>query len=235
MRMTAAALALGGLLLAGCGNTTPGTGSAQAGAGSRTIPSTTASDGSRCAYEEEGSSAGKDVGLPDATSDEKPASVTLGTNQGDIAITLDADAPCTTRSFAHLASSGYFDGSQCHRLTTAGIWVLQCGDPTATGRGGPGYTIPDENPTDLEPADGGGGAVVYPAGTVAMANAGPNTGGSQFFLVYQDSPLPPNYAVFGEVDDAGTGVVAKVASAGSTPEQDGKPNTEVTIQTAKVR
>ncbi|WP_156753764.1 peptidylprolyl isomerase [Actinokineospora pegani] len=232
MRLTAAALALGGLLLAGCGNSTSGTGSTDSQPPASTTAPAAAEPGT-CEYVAEGSSAGKDVGRPPATSDERPASVTLATNQGDVAITLAENAPCTTRSFAHLASSGYFDGTKCHRLTTAGIWVLQCGDPTATGQGGPGYAIPDENPTDLKPAERSG-SVVYPAGTVAMANAGPNTGGSQFFLVYQDSPLPPDYAVFGTMDDAGTGVVAKVAEAGSTPEQDGKPNTEVTITTATV-
>ena len=92
-----------------------------------------------------------------------------------------------------LAEQGYFDDTTCHRLTTQGIFVLQCGDPTATGGGGPGYSFEDE----LD------GAEKYPAGTIAMANAGPDTNGSQFFLVYEDTELPPSYTTFGTIDDAG--------------------------------
>ncbi|GAA3072492.1 hypothetical protein GCM10020000_66550 [Streptomyces olivoverticillatus] len=118
----------------------------------------------------------------------------LKTTCGSIDLKLDAAAaPHTVNSFDFLAKEGFLDHSKCSRLTTANIYVLQCGDPKGTGAGGPGYTIPDENLKD--PRLKGS---VYPAGTVAMANRfdeqsgqGRNSGGSQFFLVYQDSPLPP--------------------------------------------
>src|SRR2546430_242150 len=118
--------------------------------------------------------------------------MTTTTDLGAITVRLDpADAPCTVASFAYLAGRKFFDGTRCHRLVTSGIYVLQCGDPSGTGAGGPGYTYPDENLS--------GTRGTYPAGTVAMANAGPNTNGSQFFIVYQDSPLPPRYTPFGNV------------------------------------
>jgi peptidyl-prolyl cis-trans isomerase B (cyclophilin B) len=128
------------------------------------------------------------------------------TNCGTIIISLDGKkAPHTVNSFAFLSRKGYFNDTPCHRLTTAGIFVLQCGDPTGTGEGGPGYTIPDEN---LKGA-------TYPAGTVAMANTGqPHTGGSQFFFVYANTNLPPSYTPFGRVT-AGLDVLTRIARAGS--------------------
>lgn len=116
----------------------------------------------------------------------------LKTNAGPITFEMDAaKTPQTVNSFKSLADKGFFDKTKCHRLVTGGIFVLQCGDPEGTGTGGPGYTIPDENLDSLgKPNDQG--QVVYPAGTVAMANTGqPGSGGSQFFLVYKDSPLAP--------------------------------------------
>lgn len=129
--------------------------------------------------------------------------------------------PCTVASFASLAAQNYFDATECHRVTTAGIFVLQCGDPTATGKGGPGYTIPDE-------VDG---SETYPAGTVAMANTGaPDSGGSQFFLVYEDSQLSPNYTVFGSIDDAGLTVLREIGARGvAGGGTDGQPAETVTI------
>jgi len=107
--------------------------------------------------------------------------------------------------------------------------VLQCGDPTGSGSGGPGYTIPDELPTAMKP--GPDGSPVYPAGTVAMANTGsPNTGGSQFFLVYADSGLPPQYTIFGTIAPEGLQVLKKIAAGGETPDGDGKPTLNTTIQ-----
>jgi peptidyl-prolyl cis-trans isomerase B (cyclophilin B) len=151
---------------------------------------------------------------------------TLATSMGDLKATLDADkAPCTVNSFVSLAKQGFFDKTSCHRLTTAstGIYVLQCGDPTGTGTGGPGYSIPDEfSPTDT-----------YGPGTLAMANTGqPNSGGSQFFIVYKDTPLPPDYTVFGHIDAAGVKDVQKVAAKGTdnaNGQGDGHPTTPVTI------
>ncbi|MEU2775036.1 peptidylprolyl isomerase [Streptomyces sp. NPDC007162] len=156
----------------------------------------------------------------------------LATTCGDIGIALKTSAaPHTVNSFDFLASKGFFDHTKCHRLTTNGIYVLQCGDPTGTGSGGPGYTIPDENLKDKSLKGG-----VYPAGTVAMANTGQkHTGGSQFFLVYQDSQLPPSYTPFGTIDAAGMKVLKKIAAAGeSTGQGDGAPNATVVINKATV-
>ena len=178
-----------------------------------------AADG--CAYVP-GSGAARDVDAPST----EPAmsgtvSATLQTSAGDIPMTLDADrTPCTVGSFVSLADQGYYSDTVCHRLTTSGIFVLQCGDPSGTGRGGPGYSYADE----LD------GTETYPAGTVAMANAGPDTNGSQFFLVYEDSQLPPSYTVFGQLDAAGLAVVQQIAAAGTdTGAADGAPATPVTI------
>ncbi|MFB7874734.1 peptidylprolyl isomerase [Nocardia sp. NPDC056064] len=129
---------------------------------------------------------------------------TLNTTCGPVTVDLDAAAaPRTVNSFVFLAGEDYFDHTRCHRLTTEGIYVLQCGDPTATGRGGPGYQFGDENLA----------GAVYPAGTVAMANAGPGTNGSQFFLVYRDTQLPPNYTPFGRVT-GGLDALTTIADAG---------------------
>jgi Peptidyl-prolyl cis-trans isomerase (rotamase) - cyclophilin family len=151
----------------------------------------------------------------------------MATTCGDIDIALKASAaPHTVNSFDFLAGKGYFDHTKCHRLTTNGIYVLQCGDPTAQGSGGPGYTIPDENLKDKTLTSG-----VYPAGTIAMANTGQkHTGGSQYFLVYQDSKLPPSYTPFGTISKSGLTVLKKIAAAGeSTGQGDGAPNATVVI------
>ncbi len=174
-----------------------------------------------CTYAPDGSAA-KDVTPPPAdptATGEAP--VTVRTSAGDLAITLDGkSAPCTVNSFLSLAAQGFYDGTKCHRLTTQGIFVLQCGDPTGTGAGGPGYAFPDE----LK------GTETYPAGTLAMANAGPNTNGSQFFIVYADTPLPAKYTVFGHLDEASTKIVADIASAGTEDGgPDGAPKKPVTI------
>jgi peptidyl-prolyl cis-trans isomerase B (cyclophilin B) len=176
----------------------------------------------------------KDVGKP-PTSNVTHTGVqvaTLKTNQGTLEAQLDlAKAPCTSNSFAFLAGKKYFDGTKCHRLVVKGIFVLQCGDPSATGSGGPGYEFAEENlPTGSEGA--------YPAGVLAMANAGPGTNGSQFFIVYKDTKLPPNYTIFGKVTK-GLDVITKVAAAGVTKEQqpgqgDGEPKTPVTLDKVTV-
>ena len=156
----------------------------------------------------------------------------LATTCGDIPIALKTSAaPHTVNSFDFLAGKGYFDHTKCHRLTTQGIYVLQCGDPQGSGMGGPGYTLPDENLKDASLKKNS-----YPAGTVAMANTGQkHTGGSQFFLVYKDSPLPPQYTPFGTIDAAGMKVLNKIAAAGeSTGQGDGAPNATVVINKATV-
>ena len=188
-----------------------------------------------------GQAAAKPVTAPENTSAsrEGTVTVTLATNQGAIPLTLDrAKAPCTVESFVHLAGAGYFDGSPCHRLTTQPpLQVLQCGDPTGSGTGGPGYFVPDEPPTDLQPGAGGS---VYPRGAVAMANTGlPNSGGSQFFLVYADSTLPPNYTIFGTIGEPGLQTIEQVAAAGHDGSYEpqpggGRPNDPVTVETATV-
>ncbi|MFI9646877.1 peptidylprolyl isomerase [Streptomyces sp. NPDC052040] len=168
-------------------------------------------------------------------------SMKLSTTCGDIGIALKtAAAPHTVNSFNFLAEQGFFDHTKCHRLTDQGIYVLQCGDPKGTGTGGPGYTIPDENLKDKSLKGN-----VYPAGTVAMANQynaqtqqGRNSGGSQFFLVYQDSQLPPSYTPFGTVDAAGMKVLKKIAAAGAQPADpttgNTAPNATVVINKATV-
>ncbi|MET7363504.1 peptidylprolyl isomerase [Streptomyces sp. NPDC005562] len=162
----------------------------------------------------------------------------LATTCGDIGLDLDAaKAPHTVNSFNFLVNKGYLDHTKCHRLTTGGIYVLQCGDPKGTGEGGPGYSIPDENLKDKRLKDN-----VYPAGTLAMANQydagkkkGRNTGGSQFFLVYQDSQLPPDYTPFGTISDSGMKVLKKIAAAGeSSGRGDGAPNATVVVDKATV-
>ncbi len=173
----------------------------------------------------------KDVGTPPASGEPRSGTqtMTLTLNVGTVEVEVDtAHAPCTAASFTYLAGKKFFDNTPCHRLVTEGIYVLQCGDPSGTGAGGPSYEFADENlPTDKRPA--------YPAGTVAMANAGAGTNGSQFFIVYKDvDQLPPNYTVWGKVTK-GLDVVQKVADAGVTPADpsnpgDGKPKMAVNIQ-----
>jgi peptidyl-prolyl cis-trans isomerase B (cyclophilin B) len=154
---------------------------------------------------------------------------TVATTIGDMTFTLDADkAPCTVNSFVSLAQQNYFNGTHCHRMTTQGIFVLQCGDPTASGTGGPGYTIPDE----LD------GSEAYPAGTLAMAKtSAPDSGGSQFFIVYEDTQLPPDYTVFGTVDEATVAAISQVASQGTDDSNgpgDGAPKQDVEIETVTI-
>lgn len=156
----------------------------------------------------------------------QPAQITLATNCGDIVIeTLPTQAPLTVASEIFLIEQGFYDAVACHRLTTAGIFVLQCGDPKGDGTGGPGYQVPDEN----LPAEG---PTNYPAGSVAMANAGPNTAGSQFFLVYEDTTLPPGYTIWGTIT-AGLDILRQVAAGGvAGGGSDGAPSQSITIETA---
>jgi peptidyl-prolyl cis-trans isomerase B (cyclophilin B) len=177
--------------------------------------------------------ASKNVGMPtfNAADAAKPYNATIVTNRGTVVFSaLTTLAPYATYSFEYLAGKGYFNNTPCHRLTTSGIYVLQCGDPTGTGSGGPGYKFQDENLSYFGPA-GSSGSVTYPAGTVAMANGGADTNGSQFFLVYKDSPLPPRYTPFGKIT-SGLDVLTAIAAKGSDNSNatgDGKPNETVTI------
>lgn len=171
--------------------------------------------------------------------------MTLDTSQGKIVITLDVTkAPCSAESMSFLAGKKYFDNTKCHRLTTTGIYILQCGDPSGTGTGGPSYTYASENlPVDQQPN--------YPAGVVAMANPGnKDLNGSQFFIVYQDTPatadengqiqsnLTSDYTIIGTVT-TGLDIVQKVGKAGVIPTNasdpsDGAPKLPVNIKTATV-
>jgi peptidyl-prolyl cis-trans isomerase B (cyclophilin B) len=150
--------------------------------------------------------------LPDKqTAAGKIFTATVTTNCGDITMELDGTkAPETVASFLNLAKSGYWADSPCHRLTTQGIFVLQCGDPTGTGAGNPGYGYGVEN----APAN-----FTYPAGTLAMARTSdPESNGGQFFLVYKQTVLkdPTGYSIFGKIT-SGMDILEKVAAAGATP------------------
>jgi peptidyl-prolyl cis-trans isomerase B (cyclophilin B) len=209
--------------------------STSASASSSASPSPSAA-ASGCTYTKSAEKASKAVGLPTydkskAATYKKPFTATLKTNLGDIVIAIAADkAPCTANSFRHLATAKFYDSSSCHRLTTANIFVLQCGDPTGTGSGGPGYGFGVEN----APADG-----KYPPGTVAMARAtDPNSNGSQFFLVYKETQLTDatGYTVFGKVTK-GLDIVTQVAAAGSDSangDGDGAPKKKVTIESVTI-
>ncbi|WP_156753765.1 peptidylprolyl isomerase [Actinokineospora pegani] len=195
-----------------------------------TAEQATPSGPGNCAYPvTEGKPAAKEATAPDPeqvkTEGTTPATIKL--NGKDVPITLDqAKAPCTVASFASLAGQGYFDGTDCHRLTTGeSLKVLQCGDPSGTGGGGPGYSFDDEVSADL----------TYPRGTLAMANSGPNTNGSQFFIVFGDSQLPPQYTVFGTVSEDGLKVVDEVAGQGvDGGASDGKPASPAKIDAVAI-
>jgi peptidyl-prolyl cis-trans isomerase B (cyclophilin B) len=188
-------------------------------------PSLAAEPASHCVYTPSGTAARK-VGIPPVRPRYKGKSylATIKTNQGTVVLALSNNkATCTVNSFLYLASKNYFNKTSCHRLTTAGIYVLQCGDPTGTGSGGPGYKYASENTAGAQ----------YTEGTVAMANAGPGTNGSQFFLVYRNATtLPPNYTLFGKIV-SGLGIIQNVAKAGSdnaNGQGDGHPKEKVTIE-----
>ncbi|KRF18332.1 peptidylprolyl isomerase [Nocardioides sp. Soil796] len=187
-------------------------------------PAETTPAAGACAYDADGTQPAKEVDPPPGDPKKKGlVHVTIETSAGDIKATLNAKkTPCTVNSFLSLADQDYFDDTSCHRVTTQGIYVLQCGDPTGTGMGGPGYQFDDEL----------AGTEKYPAGTLAMANAGPGTNGSQFFMVYKDSSaaLSPAYTVFGTFDTASIKLLQKVAAKGTdSGTADGAPKVPVTI------
>jgi peptidyl-prolyl cis-trans isomerase B (cyclophilin B) len=227
------ALAVGGFLVfSGSGkpaaaSATP-TPSLSAPASATAAPSPTAAaavaePARHCSYTANGTAA-RNAGVPPATPDYKATyQASIVTNRGTVVIDLlNSKATCTVNSFVYLAAKKYFNGTTCHRLTTSGIFVLQCGDPTGTGSGGPGYKFANENLAGAR----------YTAGTVAMANAGPGTNGSQFFLVYRNSlSLPASYTPFGTVVK-GLGIVQNVAKAGTDNANspgDGHPKKKVII------
>ncbi len=207
--------------LAACGGASSSTAHEAAGTSSGSASVKT------CHYPADPQGAARKVDAPPATPTVAgTVDATIETSVGTLDATLDADkAPCTVNSFVSLAEQGYFDNTPCHRLTTAatGIYVLQCGDPTGTGTGGPGYTIPDE----FSASD------TYGPGTLAMARTrAPDSGGSQFFVVYRQTPLPPQYTVFGHLSPAGVKTVQQVAKKGTDNafgQGDGHPREKVTI------
>ncbi|TYB39361.1 peptidylprolyl isomerase [Actinomadura chibensis] len=180
-------------------------------------------DGPKCAYKaapNEG--APKGLGTPPSKpAHTKTVQATVKTNSGDVEMQLYGEkAPCTVESFVYLAQKNFYDKSPCHRLTSGGLNVLQCGDPTGKGTGGPGYQFANENTS----------GATYTEGTLAMAHSSlPDSNGSQFFMVYKDSQLPPDYTVFGKITK-GLDVLKKIADAGSDPKGDGKPKKKVEIQ-----
>ena len=192
-------------------------------------------DSVTCEYPDAGK-ASKDVSKP--ATENVPATgtvtVNLTTAQGNIGMELDRSvSPCTVNAVEHMASEGYYNDTVCHRITTSGIYVLQCGDPSGTGAGGPGFSFANEYPTDE--ATDLTTPVIYERGTIAMANAGADTNGSQFFLNYEDSPLAPNYTYFGQITEEGLATldaIAEVGAEGGTG--DGAPAQEVRIESATV-
>lgn len=228
LMLQAALAALALVLLAGCGASDPEQDSASdSGSDSAAADSSAEAAAGTCSYPTGSQPAAEDVEVPPQTPQATgEVEAAIATSAGDLAVTLDAEgAPCTVNSFLSLAGQEYFDDTDCHRLTTEGIFVLQCGDPTGTGSGGPGYSFADE----LD------GSETYPAGTLAMANAGPDTNGSQFFVVYDDSPLPADYTVFGALDEASTKTVADIAAEGTdSGAGDGAPKEKVTIESVTV-
>jgi peptidyl-prolyl cis-trans isomerase B (cyclophilin B) len=175
----------------------------------------------------------KDVGSPPATVPRgAKATMTMTTNLGVVEITMDAKAaPCAVASFAYLAGKRFFDGSPCHRLVTANLFVLQCGDPSGTSMGGPAYQYAEENL---------GARAGYVRGSVAVARASePGTSGSQFFINYADNPLlPAQYTSIGTVTK-GMDIVDKVAAGGVTPgaygPDEGAPKIGIVLQQVTVR
>lgn len=190
---------------------------------------TVAEPAHHCTYTKSGTAARKVSLPPSAPPYTASYQATITTNRGTIDINLlNSKATCTVNSFVHLAEQDYFNNTKCHRLTTESIYVLQCGDPTGTGTGGPGYEFGSEN---LKGA-------TYPAGTVAMANTGePNSNGSQFFLVYKNTPLPASYTPFGTITQ-GLPVIDAIAKAGSDNSNgsgDGHPKENVVIDTVTIK
>ncbi len=192
-------------------------------------PALAAEPAKTCSYPTSGTAARK-VSKPPAKPDWKATyQATIHTNRGNVVIDLlNSKATCTVNSFVSLADQKFFNNTHCHRLTTVSpLYVLQCGDPTGTGSGGPGYKFNDENLAGAK----------YTQGTVAMANSGADTNGSQFFIVYKNSTLSPNYTPFGTVVK-GLGIIQNVAKAGSDNANgtgDGHPKKKVEIESITIK
>ena len=171
----------------------------------------------------------KSVNPPEIKEPFKNRTFTFTTNCGDVVVEADGkSAPITVAALSALAKGGFFDKTLCHRLSTEDIYVLQCGDPTATGLGGPNFTYRDENlPATAENN--------YPSGVVAMHNSGQDSNGSQFFIFYADSSLPPSYTIWGKVTK-GLEIIQMVAKSGVMDgKKDGLPKQKIGIEKVKVR
>jgi peptidyl-prolyl cis-trans isomerase B (cyclophilin B) len=192
-------------------------------------PSTVAEPATHCTYTPHPPAA-RHVGLPPAKPDDKATyQATINTNRGAVVIDLlNSKATCTVNSFVFLSEKKFYNDTPCPRLVTNGFYLLQCGDPTGTGSGGPGYEFNDENLA----------GATYPAGTLAMANAGPNTNGSQFFLVYKNTSLSPAYTPFGKIV-GGLNVLLDIAKDGIKPPLNsaggGHPKETVTIESVTIK
>jgi cyclophilin family peptidyl-prolyl cis-trans isomerase len=197
---------------------------------------TTNADGTiGCTYgpDESGNPNLTDVGTPpdpEATPTQGTVNLLMSTNQGDLTLTLDrAKAPCAAASFVYLTGQGFYDDTPCHRLVNQeSFGVLQCGDPTGEGSGGPTYKYAEEVTPET----------TYPRGTIAMAKtSAPNTTGSQFFLCFVDTQLPPEYTVVGTIDEGGLQVLETVAAGGIQdvgPTGDGAPAIPVQIESMTI-
>lgn len=190
-----------------------------------------------CEYNETGD-ASRDVPTPQGKNIPAKGEVTVNfaTKQGDIEMTLDRSlAPCTVNAITDMISAKYYDDTVCHRMTEGGIFVLQCGDPTGKGSGGPGFQFANEYPTDEADDASMSQPALYPKGSIAMANAGEDTNGSQFFINYKDSQLPPAYTYFGDLTEKGQKTIDAIAAKGVKDGQsDGAPAEEVRITKATV-
>jgi peptidyl-prolyl cis-trans isomerase B (cyclophilin B) len=227
---------IGSAALAGAFKTTPKHPAASPKPSATPIATPSASpalaDG-KCVYTKSGKAARK-VNFPSSKPDTAATyQATIATNRGDIVIDLNnGAAPCTVNSFVSLADQRFFNNTDCHRLSTVDPYVLQCGDPTGTGLGGPGYEFSNEV------APSSASTVTYVPGTVAMANSGgTDTNGSQFFLVFKNSLLQPDYTPFGTIV-SGLNIIQNVAKAGSdnsSGQGDGHPKEKVEIDSVTIK
>jgi peptidyl-prolyl cis-trans isomerase B (cyclophilin B) len=171
----------------------------------------------------------KNIIPPEVKPPFKNRTFTFTTNCGEIVIQANGKgAPITVTALAALANGGFYNKTLCHRLTTNIIYVLQCGDPTGTGMGKPNFSYRDENLPQAVQTN-------YPAGTVAMANSGANTNGSQFFIVYEDTSMDPDYTIWGRVTK-GLEIVRAIAEAGvADGSTNGMPKQTIAIEKVRVR
>jgi peptidyl-prolyl cis-trans isomerase B (cyclophilin B) len=226
---------VGGLVFAGRSSGTPSAAPTPTPTASATptptpTPSTVAEPATHCTYTSNPPAARK-VNFPPATPDYKASyQATITTNRGAIVIDLlNSKATCTVNSFVSLAEQAFYNKTPCPRLTTSGFYILQCGDPTGKGTGGPGYEFASENLT----------GATYPAGTMAMANTGaPDSNGSQFFLVYGNTSLPPDYTPFGKIV-SGLNILQNVGKRGYGPPLNsaggGAPKESVEIESVTIK